>query len=113
MNHESRITNHESRIIFLIVSGLMIFLALFQSPPAEAQEGVDLGVTLEIILEPEKPTVVVTITRQDPDITIGELKRPKDSSLFSKSSSVKPRLADIEIDKIKKPQKMLAKVREH
>lgn len=99
-----------SYILFLIASGLMIFIS---SSVAEAQEGVDLGVTLEIVLEPEKPTVVVTITRQDPDITIGELKRPKASSLFSKHSSVKPRLADIEIDKIKKPKKMLAKVREY
>ena len=96
--------------LFLIIPCLMIFIS---SGTATAQGGIDLGVTLEIVLEPEKPTVVVTITRQDPDITIGELKRPKASSLFSKPSSVKPRLADIEIDKIKKPKKMLAKVREH
>ena len=96
--------------LFLIIPCLMIFISF---DTATAQGGVDLGVTLEIVLEPEKPTVVVTITRQDPDITIGELKRPKASSLFSKPSSVKPRLADIEIDKIKKPKKMLAKVREH
>ncbi|NQT35065.1 hypothetical protein HQ587_07740 [bacterium] len=96
--------------LFLIVSGLLLFVSFSVT---EAQEGVDLGVTLEIVLEPEKPTVVVTITRQDPDITIGELRRPKGSSLFSKPSSVKPHLADIEIDKIKKPKKMLAKVREH
>ena len=75
-------------------------------------ERVELG-TIEIHAEAEQPTVVTTVDRQKPDIDIGELKRPDEGKIFNTSSSIKPRLVDIEVKKVKKPKKMLAKTRKH
>ncbi|MFC2150295.1 hypothetical protein ACFLQV_02205 [Calditrichota bacterium] len=66
---------------------------------------------ITIKVEPERPTVVVTIPREAPDIQVGELARPEESRYIDKPSSVRPRLADLEITEIEKPKKILAKDR--
>ena len=95
---------------------LVLMVALYpglKSVFAQASgETVEIG-TIEIHADPERPTVVTTPERQKPDIDIGELKRPDEGKIFNTSSAIKPRLADIEVKKIEKPKKMLAKTRKH
>jgi hypothetical protein len=99
---------------FALIAVLMLTVALYPGLNSLfAQEDkpiVELG-TYEIRADPERPTVVTTPDRQKPDIDIGELKRPDEGKIFNTSSAIKPRLADIEVKKIEKPKKMLAKTR--
>ncbi|MCF7810178.1 hypothetical protein K9N50_04225 [bacterium] len=66
---------------------------------------------IRITVEPEMPNVFVTIPRQNPTINVGELKRPEESKLFGEPLAVKPKLSDIEVSKVEKAKKMLAKDR--
>lgn len=95
-----------------------LFFILFFASRAIAQlefddDGVVMAEEVIIRVEPEIPTVIVDVKRKTPDIDIGELKRPEEASLFNKPSSIKPRLVDIEVKKVEKPKKMLAKDRKH
>jgi len=101
------------KIVCLFPVVLLSFLAV---APAFAQE--DQGVimveeAIRIKLEAELPNVIITINRQQPEIDIGELQRPDEGKIFNASTSIKPRLADIEVSKVKKPKKILAKTRKH
>ncbi len=72
---------------------------------------VDIG-EIEIRVEPELPTVLVTIPREAPDVKVGLLERPVESMIYGATAAVKPRLGEIAVKKVEKPQKMLAKNRE-
>ena len=95
---------------------LMFVVTLFQAADSviaqEEDEVIDIG-TVEIRVDPETPNVITTVDRQKPDIDIGELRRPNEGKIFNTSSSIKPRMADIEVKKVKKPEKKLAKTRKH
>ncbi len=106
-----------SFMAYFIVLPALFFILLFAGGAIAQEEFDDGGVVMaeEVIIrvEPEIPTVIVDVKRKTPDIDIGELKRPEEASLFNKPSSIKPRLFDIEVKKVEKPKKMLAKDRKH
>ena len=99
-------------IIFCLVI-LALPVAWAQAP---ADKPVDRGeiIVLEevkIEVEPETPTVIVTIPRQKPNIQSVKLQSPIKQMIYTSTSKVKPRLADMKISKVDKPEKMLAKDR--
>jgi len=104
----------KSKEVIVILTTLIVALFPVSNLLLAQEEGevVDIG-TVEIHAEATQPTVVTTIERQKPDIDIGELRRPEEGKIFNQSSSIKPRLADIEVKKVKKPKKILAKKRKH
>ena len=66
-------------------------------------------ITIEVT--PELPTVVVTIPRQKPRIEPVTLQSPVERMLKEAPEDVKPKLSDMKISKVEKPEKMLAKER--
>lgn len=98
-----------------LILPLCIFILVIFVPTVSAQSssGDDFIMLEEITIkvEAERPTVVVTIPRKDPQIQIGELKRPEEAKILDKPSSVRPRLSDLEIVDTKKHKIILAKER--
>ena len=85
---------------------------------APADQPVDRGkvIVLEevkIEVEPETPTVIVTIPRQKPNIQSVKLQSPIKQMIYTSTLKVKPRLADMKISKVDKHEKMLAKERKN
>ncbi len=66
---------------------------------------------IEIIVEPELPTVIVTPIRQEPVIPEETLNPPLGEMVNNRVMSVKPAISKIEITPIEKPGKLLAKKR--
>ncbi len=101
------------KLIPIAYPAILLTALLITAPTLAQDEGevIMLEKEFKIRVEPEVPTVVVSIDRQKPDIDIGELKRPERGKIFNISSSIKPRLANIEVSKVKKPKKILAKTR--
>ena len=112
-----KIQNSKFDMAYFFILPPLFFILFFASRAIAQEEFDDDGVVMaeEVIIrvEPEIPTVIVDVKRKTPDIDIGELKRPEEASLFNKPSSIKPRLVDIEVKKVEKPKKMLAKDRKH
>jgi hypothetical protein len=94
----------------LIVLALIVFSLICSTAFGQDDDLVMLQ-EIRITVEPEMPNVFVTIPRQNPTINVGELKRPEDSKIFSEPLAVKPKLTDIEVSKVEKAQKILAKDR--
>lgn len=94
----------------LALFGIMIVLSITGLLFAQ-DEGVVMLEEITITVDPEMPNVLVTIPRENPIIEVGELKRPRESQFFDEPVDVKPKLVDIEINEVEKPQKMLAKDR--
>ena len=104
------------RSLLILIASLIIPVFLFaQANQYEEEVGDVVEISPEEVItirvEAEKPTVITDIKRQKGEINVGELKRPVQSPLFNAPSTIKPRLADIEVKKVEKPKKMLAKVR--
>jgi len=102
----------------LFVSILLATISLLLSLPVTAQTqqraGAEEVIMLEEItikVEPELPTVTVTISRQNPAIQTGELKRPADRLLLDEIGVIKPRQAEATVSRIEDPRKLLAKPR--
>ena len=98
----------KNRLIILLV--LIAFSFLSSTAFSQDDDFVSIG-EIRITVEPEMPNVFVTIPRQNPTINVGELKRPEESKLFGEALAVKPKLSDIEVSKVEKAKKMLAKDR--
>lgn len=90
------------KLVVLLAAGVVL---------AQDDEGIIMLEEITITVEAEMPNVLVTIPRKDPVIKVGELRRPEDSSLFNQPIEIKPKLVDIEINKMEKPEKILAKDR--
>jgi len=102
----------------LFVSILLATVSLLLSLPVTAQTqqrgGAEEVIMLEEItikVEPELPTVTVTISRQSPAIQTGELKRPTDRLLLDEVGAIKPRQTETTVSRIEDPRKLLAKPR--
>ena len=76
-----------------------------------APGGVLMLEEIRIEVSPELPTVVVTIPREKPEITSVVLKKDAEDLIHAGSVQVKPRLADLQINQLEEPEKVLAKVR--
>ncbi|NQU04998.1 MAG: hypothetical protein HQ568_02815 [Calditrichaeota bacterium] len=98
------------RKVTLFIFAFMISLLISESALCQ-DDGVVMLDEIRITVEPEMPNVFVTIPRQNPVIEVGELKRPEDSKLFSEAIVVKPKLTDLEVSKLEKVRKILAKDR--
>ncbi len=98
------------RKVALFVFTFMVFLLISRSAFCQ-DDGIVMLEEIRITVEPEMPNVFVTIPRQNPVIEVGELKRPDDSKLFGEDLAVKPKLTDIEVSKVEKAKKILAKDR--
>lgn len=77
----------------------------------ETTEGVLMLDDMLIEVAPEIPTVVVAIPRQKPRIEPVTLQSPVERMLKEAPEDVKPKLSDMKISKVEKPEKMLAKER--
>ena len=95
----------------LFIFAVMICVAISPEPSGCQDDGVVMLEEIRITVEPEMPNVFITIPRQNPVIEVGELKRPDDSKLFGEALVVKPKLTDIEVSKVEKARKILAKDR--
>ncbi|MDP8240326.1 MAG: hypothetical protein P9X24_14650 [Candidatus Hatepunaea meridiana] len=110
-------TSKHMYFLLTIIALLVILLTVLLTDRAFAQDDgggdyIEIEEVIRIQVDPEMPNVLTTIPRQEPKITVGQLKRPENSKIVNSPISIKPRLTDIKISKIEKPKKMLAKVRE-
>jgi len=96
----------------LFVAGLLFFNlpVMAQQQPARGEEVIMLE-EITIKVEPELPTVMVTISRQDPVIQTGELKRPGGKVLLDDMGALKPLQKEATVQRIEDPNKLLAKPR--
>lgn len=67
---------------------------------------------ITIKVEPELPTVTMTIPRQEPEVRMDGLSRPLENFLTEGTQQAKPRRDEFNLMKIDDPKKLLAKVRE-
>lgn len=104
----------------LFMGGCLISVLLMLVSPVLGQTedfeegdiiGGDGGIVVEITVEVEKPTVIVTPIRQQPIIEEGILQTPIEAMINEDIRFLKPTPSDVKVLKIEKPQKMLAKER--
>jgi len=79
--------------------------------PAPAGGEVLMLEEIRIQVAPELPTVVVSIPRQKPEISSVALKKDSEDLITAGNAEVKPRLADLQVNRIEEPEKILAKQR--
>jgi len=83
-----------------------------QSARDEASSGQVLMLEeIRIQVAPELPTVVVSIPRQKPVIRSVSLSKDANDLITAGNVQVKPRLADLQVNRIDEPEKILAKPR--
>jgi hypothetical protein len=102
-------------IAALSTIGLLAAMTLPVWAQGTASKGGSEVVMLDEIVirvEAELPTVMVTISRQSPEMQSGELMRPADAVLLDYNSTAKPLPATFKVSRIEDPQKLLAKPRE-
>jgi len=110
-----RLPRHYIVIALLLLSAAPS-LAQAQAAKSPARDDTPAGQVLmleeiRIQVAPELPTVIVSIPRQRPIIRSVSLSKDANDLITAGNVQVKPRLADLQINRIDEPEKILAKSR--
>lgn len=104
-----------AKVLFITVFLVLIFFVIGYAQTASEPTGgtgeVMMIEEIHIQVAPELPTVVVAIPRQKPMIQPVSLQSPLKRMIYTSAKSIKPKLSDVKISKVEKPEKMLAKER--
>jgi len=101
--------------IFTIGLVLLMAVSVFAQEESQKEEDTDFDegevqelIEIEIIVEPELPTVISTISRQNPDIKETVIQSPLERMVKVDIDQVKPDLTKMKVSDVKDWKKMLA-----